>query len=154
MPMLFGIPVLYNIGAILGALLFGQLSENLGRRRSIMLALAVSLLSIPAWAFGHSILILVIGSFFMQAGVQGAFGVVPAHLSELSPDSVRSLFPGFVYQLGVLLTAPAVAVEYVMRDHLGYPWALTLFESCVIIALMFLFGLGPERLGRSFRANG
>ena len=154
MPILFGIPILYNIGAILGALLFGQLSEGAGRRRSIMLALALSLLSIPAWAFGHSIVTLLIGSFFMQAGVQGAFGVVPAHLSELSPDSVRSLFPGFVYQLGVLLTAPAVAVEYMIRDHLGYPWALTLFESCVIVALMFLFGFGPERLGRSFRASG
>lgn len=153
MQMLFGIPIIYNIGAILGALLFGQLSEYIGRRRSIMLALAVSLLSIPAWAFGHSVLILVVGSFFMQAGVQGAFGVVPAHLSELSPDSVRSLFPGFVYQLGVLLTAPAVAVEYILRDHFGYPWALTMFESCVIIALLFLFGFGPERLGRSFRAD-
>jgi hypothetical protein len=87
-------------GCIIGALLFGQLSEMIGRRRSIMLALVMSLLSIPAWAFGHSILILVIGSFFMQAGVQGAFGVVPAHLSELSPDSVRSFFPGFVYQTG------------------------------------------------------
>jgi SHS family lactate transporter-like MFS transporter len=153
MQMLFGIPIIYNIGAILGALLFGQLSESIGRRRSIMLALAVSLLSIPAWAFGPSVLILLIGSFFMQSGVQGAFGVVPAHLSELSPDSVRSLFPGFVYQLGVLLTAPAVAVEYVLRDHFGYPWALTMFEFCVIVALMFLFGLGPERLGRSFRAK-
>lgn len=153
MQMLFGIPIIYNVGAILGALLFGQLSEMIGRRRSIMLALAMSLLSIPAWAFGHSILILVIGSFFMQAGVQGAFGVVPAHLSELSPDSVRSSFPGFVYQLGVLLTAPAVAVEYVLRDHFGYPWALTMFEGCVIVALLFLFGFGPERRGRNFRAD-
>jgi MFS transporter, SHS family, lactate transporter len=153
MQMLFGIPIIYNIGAILGALLFGQLSEYIGRRRSIMLALAVSFLSIPAWAFGHSIVILVVGSFFMQAGVQGAFGVVPAHLNELSPDSVRSLFPGFVYQLGVLLTAPAVAVEYILRDHFGYPWALAMFESCVIIALLFLFAFGPERLGRSFRAD-
>src|SRR5579859_2594728 len=75
MPILFGIPILYNIGAILGALVFGQLSEVAGRRRSIMLALALSLLSIPAWAFGHSIVALLIGSFFMQAGVQGAFGV-------------------------------------------------------------------------------
>jgi SHS family lactate transporter-like MFS transporter len=153
MQMLFGIPIIYNVGAILGALLFGQLSEVVGRRRSIMLALALSLLSIPAWAFGHSILMVVTGSFFMQAGVQGAFGVVPAHLSELSPDSVRSSFPGFVYQVGVLLTAPAVAVEYLLRDHFGYPWALTTFEGCVIVALLFLFGLGPERRGRSFRAQ-
>jgi MFS transporter, SHS family, lactate transporter len=151
MPFLYGIPILYNIGAIGGALFFGQLSEKLGRRHSIMLALSVSLLSIYAWAFGHSAMVLLLGSFFMQAGVQGAFGVIPAHLNELSPDPVRSLFPGFVYQLGVLLTAPAVAIEYVLRDHFGYPIALTLFELCVIVLLMFLFGFGPERLGRSFR---
>jgi MFS transporter, SHS family, lactate transporter len=150
MNVLFGIPVIYNIGAIVGALIFGHLSERIGRRRSIMLALVVSLLSIPAWAFGSSLLTLVLGSYFMQTGVQGAFGVIPAHLNELSPDSVRSLFPGFVYQLGVLIASPAVSFEYVLRDHLGYPWALTSFELCIIIALLFIFGFGPERLGRSF----
>jgi SHS family lactate transporter-like MFS transporter len=153
MQMLFGIPVIYNIGAIAGALFFGQLSEKIGRRYSIMLALVLSLLSVPAWAFGHSVLTLVLGSFFMQTGVQGAFGVVPAHLNELSPDGVRSLFPGFVYQVGVLLTAPAVAIEYLLRDHFGYPWALTMFEVCVIVLLMVLFGFGPERLGRNFRES-
>ncbi|MHB1939138.1 MAG: MFS transporter [Acidobacteriaceae bacterium] len=150
MHMLFGIPVIYNIGAILGALIFGHISEKIGRRRSIMFALTVSLLSIPAWAFGSSLLTLVLGSYFMQAGVQGAFGVIPAHLNELSPDSVRSLFPGFVYQFGVLIASPAVSFEYVLRDHLGYPWALTGFEFCTIIALLFIFGFGPERLSRNF----
>jgi SHS family lactate transporter-like MFS transporter len=150
MNMLFGIPVIYNTGAIVGALIFGHISERIGRRRSIMLALVVSLLSIPAWAFGSSLLTLVLGSYFMQTGVQGAFGVIPAHLNELSPDSVRSLFPGFVYQLGVLIASPAVSFEYVLRDHLGYPWALTSFEVCIIVALLFIFGFGPERLGRNF----
>lgn len=150
MPILFGIPIIYNLGAICGALIFGQLSERLGRRRSIMLALAVSLLSIPAWAFGSSLLTLVLGSYFMQAGVQGAFGIVPAHLTELSPDSVRSLFPGFVYQLGVLFASPAVSLEYILRDHLGYPWALTAFELCVITSMMILCAFGPERHGRNF----
>jgi SHS family lactate transporter-like MFS transporter len=150
MQMLFGIPVLYNIGAIGGALWFGYLSEKIGRRRSIMLALLLSLLSIPAWAYGHSVLGIVLGSFFMQVGVQGAFGVIPAHLNELSPDTQRGLFPGLVYQLGILLTAPAVAVEYILRDHLGYPKALTLFELSVILILLLLFAFGPERLGRRF----
>src|SRR5205807_10345995 len=68
-------------------------------------------LSIPAWAFGHSLSTLVAGSFLMQTGVQGAFGVIPAHLNELSPDPVRGLFPGFVYQLGVLVSSPAVRSE-------------------------------------------
>jgi SHS family lactate transporter-like MFS transporter len=148
---LYGIPILYNIGAIVGALFFGQISERIGRRYSIIAALVVSLLSIPAWAFGGSMLVLVSGSFLMQAGVQGAWGVIPAHLNELSPDSVRSLFPGFVYQLGVLIASPAVSFEFLLRDHFGYPWALTLFEGVVIVALIFVFAYGPEQRGRSFR---
>ncbi|HEY5254905.1 MAG TPA: MFS transporter [Acidobacteriaceae bacterium] len=152
MNVMFGLPVIYNIGAILGALFFGHISETIGRRRSIILALSVSLLSIPAWAFGSSLLALVLGSYFMQTGVQGAFGVIPAHLNELSPDAIRSLFPGVVYQLGVLVGSPAVSFEYLLRNRFGYPWALTSFEACVIIALCFIFTFGPERLGRNFRA--
>jgi SHS family lactate transporter-like MFS transporter len=151
MNVFFGIPVIYNMGAILGALFFGHISETVGRRRSIILALSVSLLSIPAWAFGSSLLALVLGSYFMQTGVQGAFGVIPAHLNELSPDAVRSLFPGFVYQLGVLIGSPAVSFEYALRNRLGYPWALTSFEACVIVALCLIFTFGPERLGGNFR---
>lgn len=149
---LFGIPIIYNIGAILGALFFGNISEKIGRRRAIIAALVLSLISIPAWAFGSSVLVLVLGSYLMQTGVQGAFGVIPAHLNELSPDAVRSLFPGFVYQLGVLIASPAVSFEFILRDHFGYPWALTIFELTVIISLIFIFALGPEQLGRSFRA--
>jgi SHS family lactate transporter-like MFS transporter len=150
---LFAIPVIYNIGAIVGALFFGHLSEQVGRRRAAMLALTLSLISIPAWAFGSSLLALTLGSYFMQTGVQGTFGVIPAHLNELSPDAIRSLFPGFVYQLGVLIASPAVTFEYVLRDHFGYPWALTAFELCVIVSLLFIFGLGPERHGRNFHVG-
>lgn len=150
---LFGIPIIYNIGAITGALFFGHISERLGRRRAIITALALSLLSIPAWAFGGSVLVLVVGSYVMQTGVQGAFGVIPAHLNELSPDAVRSLFPGFVYQLGVLVAAPAVSFEYALRDRFGYPWALTIFELCVIVSLFFIFAFGPEKRGKNFRST-
>ncbi len=149
---LYGIPILYNIGAIVGALFFGQISEKIGRRYSIMAALVLALFSIPAWAFGGSVLVLVLGSCLMQTGVQGAWGVIPAHLNELSPDSVRSLFPGFVYQLGVLIASPAVSFEFLLRDHFGYPWALTLFEGVVILLLLFIFAFGPEQRGRSFRS--
>jgi SHS family lactate transporter-like MFS transporter len=151
MNVLFGLPVLYNIGAVLSALFFGHLSETIGRRRAIMIALIVSMLSIPAWAFGTSLLALAIGSYFMQTGVQGAFGVIPAHLNELSPGTIRSLFPGLVYQLGVLIASPAVSVEYLLRNHVGYPLALSLFEACVILVLLIAFALGPERRGRDFR---
>ena len=147
---LYGIPIIYNIGAIVGAIAVGALSERIGRRYAIILALILSMFSIPAWAFGGSVLTLVIGSYLMQTGVQGAFGVIPAHLNELSPDAVRSLFPGFVYQLGVLIASPAVSIEFLLRDHFGYPWALTLFEAIVIIFLIIIFALGPERRGKNF----
>jgi SHS family lactate transporter-like MFS transporter len=86
----------------------------------------------------------------MQTGVQGAFGVIPAHLNELSPDMVRSLFPGIVYQLGTLLSSPATAVEFKLRDHFGYPWALTIFEVAVIVLMILITWLGPEARDRSF----
>jgi SHS family lactate transporter-like MFS transporter len=140
--------VLYNIGAILGCLTVGHFSERLGRRNAIMLALTISVISIPAWAFGSSLLALALGSFMMQFGVQGVFGVIPAHLNELSPDSVRSLFPGVVYQLGMLFGAPSVGIEFALRRSLGYPWALTTFELCTIAALFLICGFGPERRGR------
>ena len=146
----FGIPVIYNIGAVIGALCIGQLSQKLGRRAAIMLALGISLLSIPAWAFGGTVLTLVVGAFAMQAGVQGAFGVIPAHLNELSPDAIRGLFPGFVYQLGVFVASPILNVQTALKHHLGYPWALTSFELCVIGALLFIFGLGPEKHSKNF----
>ena len=147
----FGIPVVYNIGAVIGALCIGQLSQKAGRRRAIMLALGLSLLAIPAWAFGGSVLTLVLGAFAMQAGVQGAFGVIPAHLNELSPDAIRGLFPGFVYQLGVFVASPVLNVQTALQHHLGYPWALTSFELCVIGSLLLIFGFGPEKHGKAFR---
>jgi SHS family lactate transporter-like MFS transporter len=144
--------ILYNVGAIAGALVIAHFSDRMGRRAAVMLALLISALSIPLWAFGSSFVLLALGSFVMQFGVQGAFGVIPAHLNELSPNSVRSLFPGVVYQLGVLIGAPAVVVEFALRRHFGYQWALTIFEVCVIFTLFMIFGFGPERKGRDFAA--
>jgi SHS family lactate transporter-like MFS transporter len=144
--------ILYNIGAIAGALVIGHYSDRLGRRYAVILALTISALSIPLWAFGSTMVMLALGSFMMQFGVQGAFGVIPAHLNELSPSSVRSLFPGVVYQLGVLIGAPAVVVEFALRRHFGYQWALTIFEMCVIFSLFLIFGFGPERKGHDFHA--
>jgi SHS family lactate transporter-like MFS transporter len=144
------IAVLYNIGAIAGAIIFGELSERLGRRRALHLALLLSLCVIPLWAFGGTVLTLIIGSFLMQAGVQGAWGVIPAHLNELSPDAVRGLVPGLAYQLGILFAAPTNNIEYALRDHLGYQWALAGFEITTIVVLAVLVAFSREQKGRSF----
>ena len=149
----YGIPVLYNICAIIGALTVGALSERIGRRYAIMISLTLCLLSIPVWAFGGTLIAIVLGSCFMQAGVQGAFGVIPAHLNELSPDAIRGVFIGFVYQLGVLVASPVLPIQNFLQIAFGYSWALTSFELCVIVSLMLIFAFGPEKRGRDFKAD-
>jgi MFS transporter, SHS family, lactate transporter len=143
--------IFYNIGALLGTILVGHASERLGRRVSIITSLTLSVAVIPFWAFGHSLLTLASGAFIMQIGVQGAWGVIPAHLNELSPDAIRGLFPGLVYQLGVLFGSPTSTIEYALRDRVGYQWALSTFEGITILALMIIFAFGPERKGKTFR---
>jgi SHS family lactate transporter-like MFS transporter len=145
--------MIYNLGAIGGTVGVGHASERLGRRGSIIAALTLCILMIPAWAFGNSFAVLAAGAFFMQVGVQGAWGVIPIHLNELSPDSVRSLFPGLVYQFGVLFGSPTNSIEYALRDRFGYGWALAIFEGATVAALMIVYALGPERKGRSFLRN-
>jgi MFS transporter, SHS family, lactate transporter len=144
------IAIAYNIAAVAGACAFGYLSEHFGRRRAILLALALAMLSIPAWAFGGTLGTLVMGACLMQVGVQGAWGIIPAHLNELSPDAVRGLMPGLAYQLGILFAAPTNNIEYALRDHFGYAWALAGFEVVNIMVLGTVVWLGSEHKGKSF----
>ncbi len=144
------IAIFYNVGAVLGAVVFGQLSEDWGRRRSMIAALLMALCMIPAWAFGHSWFVLALGAFLLQVGVQGAWGIIPAHLNELSPDAVRGIMPGVAYQLGILLAAGTNTLEYALRDKLGYPWALSTFEVANIFILVAVVALGSENKGKSF----
>jgi MFS transporter, SHS family, lactate transporter len=148
------VAILYNIGAVIGSFSFGHISENFGRRRTILLALALSQAVIPLWAFGKGLLALVIGAFLMQVGVQGAWGIIPAHLNELSPDSVRGLMPGFAYQLGILFAAPTNTIEYALRDRFGYAWALAAFEIANILLLAAVVALGTEHRGKVFARGG
>lgn len=147
-----GIPVLYNLAAIVGALAIGQLSEHIGRRYAILLALVACLASMHWWTFGGSVAALVAGACVMQAGVQGAWGVIPAHLNELSPAAIRGMFPGVVYQLGALVSSPVGPLQNGLRKRLGYPWALTAFELAVMATLVVLLVWGPEKRGRDFQA--
>jgi SHS family lactate transporter-like MFS transporter len=145
--------IIYNIGAIVGAIIFGQLSETLGRRLTMVCSLVLALLVIPLWAFGSTIAVLAIGAFLMQAGVQGAWGIIPVHLSELSADETRGLVPGLAYQLGILIAAPTNSVEFLLRGHVGYQWALAGFEIVTIAVLIVTISLGKERKGRSFHRD-
>jgi len=144
--------ILYNIGAVIGGIGFGYFSQGVGRRRGMIIALVLALAMIPLWAFGGSLLTLAIGAFLMQVGVQGAWGVIPAHLNELSPDALRGLLPGFAYQIGILLASPTPRVEYALRDHLGYQWAMAAFEIATIVPLGLTLILGRERHGKDFMA--
>lgn len=142
--------ILYNIGAILGAIVFGHASEAMGRRRSMIAALGLSLVVIPAWAFGGSLAVLAVGAFLMQVGVQGAWGIIPAHINELAPDSARGLMPGFAYQLGILIAAPVNNIVYALRGPLGYSRALASFEMTNIVLLATVVWLGSEKKGKNF----
>ncbi len=147
------IAMIYNVGAILGSIAFGLLSERMGRRLTMISALALSLMVIPLWAFGGSLGVLITGAFLMQAGVQGAWGIIPVHLTELAPDETRGLVAGFAYQMGVLFGAPTNTIEFALRNRVGYQWALAGFELVTIVALIAIVALGKERRGRSFHRD-
>ncbi len=140
----------YNVGAIAGAIVFGELSERWGRRFSMVAALGLTLAMIPLWAFSSSLALLGAGAFLLQAGVQGAWGVIPVHLNEMSHDATRGLVPGLAYQLGILFAAPTNTIEFALRDQVGYRWALAGFEIVTILALCVIILMGSERRGRSF----
>jgi len=144
------ITILGNVGAIVGAIIFGQFSQKIGRRYSMIAALALSLCVMPMWAFGSTIVILAIGAFLMQAGVQGAWGIIPVHLNELSPDKVRGIVPGLGYQMGIIVASPTGQIEHALKDRVGYSWAMAGFEIFVMISLTIILLLGREQRGRSF----
>jgi len=144
------IAMIYNVGAVVGAIVFGHFSQVAGRRRGMIAALGLSLLLIPLWAFGSGLLAIIAASFLMQAGVQGAWGVIPVHLNELSADAARGLMPGLAYQLGILLASPTNSIQYSLHVRFGYQWAIAGFEIVTIVTLATLLWLGSEAHGRSF----
>src|SRR5256714_3749045 len=121
------------VGAIVGGLCFGLLSDRFGRRRSMIIALSCAILVIPLWAFAPSLGLLLVGAFLMQFMVQGAWGIIPAHLSELSPNSVRGFLPGFAYQCGVLLAGSVAYIEALFAERTTYARAMALTALTVFI---------------------
>jgi SHS family lactate transporter-like MFS transporter len=146
------IAAVYNIGAICGGILFGTLSERFGRRRCIVIAALLTLPVIPLWAFSSGPVLLAIGAFLMQFTVQGAWGVIPVHLNELSPDAARGTFPGFVYQLGNLLASVNATLQTSLAEHFGgnYGLALAIVAGTVAIVIAVLTAAGTEAKGVVF----
>ncbi len=144
------IAVTYNVGALLGGIGFGLLSDRFGRRRSMASALLLAVLMIPLWAYAPTTPLLVAGAFLMQFMVQGAWGVIPAHITELSPDSVRGFLPGFAYQCGVLLAGTVAYMEAVFAQRTTYANAMALTAVTVFLVGAAVVALGPERRGERF----
>jgi MFS transporter, SHS family, lactate transporter len=139
-----------GIGAIFGGVIFGYFSDKWGRRRAIIIAFILSFLLLPVWAYAPNLALLVTGAFLMQFMIQGAWGVIPAHLSELSPDSIRALLPGIAYQCGVLLSGLVVYIEAVFAQRTSYATAMALTSVLVFVLASVMAALGRERRGVSF----
>jgi SHS family lactate transporter-like MFS transporter len=144
------IAIIANVGALLGGIFFGTWSEKIGRRKAIVIA---ALLAIPVtrlWAYSHSVPMLALGGFVMQFMVQGAWGVIPAHLNELSPPAVRGTFPGFAYQIGNLLSSRNVVIQAKLAEQrYGGIFAPVLAWTVLIVASLVavVTWSGRERKG-------
>ena len=151
------IGVIYAFGAICGGTIVGHLSQKFGRRRAIIGCALLGILLIPAWVFSPSLALLVLGGFAMQFMVQGAWGVVPVHLNELSPAGLRGTFPGFAYQLGNLLASNTAVIEARLAQHFrsanghaDYAKGMALFALVIFVALAIVAAIGREERGKNF----
>lgn len=144
--------IVLNLGALVGGLVFGAWSERIGRRRAMAIACLLALPAIPLWSYGGSVLLLGVGAFWIQIAVQGAWGVVPGYLNELSPDDVRGTLPGFAYQMGNLIAAgTAYALAWIAQAHGGdYAFAQSVWIAGVVVVLALLTWFGPEAHGVRF----
>ena len=138
------------VGAIAGGLAFGLFSDRSGRRRSMVIALVLAVVMIPLWMFAPNTPLVMFGGFAMQFMVQGAWGVIPVHINELSPNELRGFFPGFAYQLGVLIasTASSIEVYFGAKEHLAQ--TMGIFAATVFLIGAVVVALGPEAKGVHF----
>jgi len=146
------IAIVYNLGALAGGIVLGGLSQTWGRRRTIMAAALLALPVVPLWAFSHSAGLLALGAFLMQFCVQGAWGVIPAHLSELSPGLLRGTFTGLAYQLGNLIASRCAPLQTGLAESHGgdYSYGLAVVIAVVLVAVAVVAALGREARGVDF----
>jgi SHS family lactate transporter-like MFS transporter len=149
------IAIVMNLGAITGAMVMGPLSERIGRRRTIALGCGIALAVSPLWVWAPGVVLLAAAAFVMQAGVQGAWAMVPAHLNELSPPAVRALFPGLVYQLGNLASSHNPEFQADVAGAYGDNYALALLTVAAAVAVLLALCalLGPERRGDTLASH-
>src|SRR3954469_4168817 len=138
------VAIIYNIGAILGGAYFGALSQGFGRKRTIMMCAGFALLVSPAFAFAPTLGLLALSAFVMQFFVQGAWGVIPAHLTELSPDEIPGFYPGVTYQLGSRRAAVTLPIQTALAESHNGRYALFVVIVPVLIAVIALTALGKE----------
>ncbi|MGC1107973.1 MAG: MFS transporter [Candidatus Acidiferrales bacterium] len=144
------VTVISMIGAIAGGLLFGLYSDRRGRRRAMIGAIVLAVVLIPAWIAAPTFAVILMGAFLMQFMVQGAWGVIPAHINELSPDTLRGFFPGFAYQLGVLIASFSASIEAVLGKAMTYGHAMGIFAAIVLTLGAVVIAFGPEAHGVKF----
>lgn len=144
------IVVIYNIGAIIGGLAFGTLSQRFSRRYTIVFCAALGQPIVPLFAYSRTAAMLCLGSFLMQVFVQGAWGVIPAHLTEMSPDAIRGVYPGVTYQLGNLLAAFNLPIQERLAESHGYPFALAATIVPVLLVVAVLTAIGKDATGIRF----
>jgi SHS family lactate transporter-like MFS transporter len=144
------VALIYNAGAILGGMYFGALSQRFGRRRTIIVCAVLALPIVPLFAFAPTLGLITLGAFLMQLFVQGAWGVIPAHLTELSPDEVRGFYPGVTYQLGNLLAAVNLPIQTALADSHSGGFALAAVIIPTLIVVIGLTAFGAERHSADF----
>jgi SHS family lactate transporter-like MFS transporter len=138
------------LGAIGGGLFFGRLSDFWGRKRAMVTAALLGACVVPLWVFAREVALISIGAFLIQFMVQGAWGVIPAHLNELSPGALRGFFPGFAYQLGVLIASSVGWIEAVAGQHMRYSTAMGTLAAGILVVGAVVIGVGPEARGIAF----
>jgi len=138
------------VGAILGGLFFGYLSDFYGRKKMMVTAVVLAIILIPLWLLAGGSVLIALGAFGMQFMVQGAWGVIPAHINELSPGPVRGFFPGFAYQIGVLIASGIAYVEALLAQSVSYSTSMEILAGSVLIIGALVILAGPEAKGINF----